>query len=52
MYTEESEYDKETITSNELFKLARGFKKPKVYNPKTNRMIAIDGPAYNVLIRD
>ncbi|CAJ0627504.1 24637_t:CDS:1 [Entrophospora sp. SA101] len=52
MYTQEPEYNKETITSDELFKLARRSKKPKIYNPKTNRMIVIDGPAYNVLIRN
>ncbi|CAH1770661.1 6753_t:CDS:2, partial [Entrophospora sp. SA101] len=50
MYTKEPEYNKETITSDKLFKLARRSKKPKIYNPKTNRMIAIDGPAYNQLI--
>ncbi|CAG8459697.1 639_t:CDS:1 [Cetraspora pellucida] len=52
MYTEDPEYNKETITSDKLFKLARQSKKPKIYNPKTNRMIVIDGPAYNVLIHD
>ncbi|CAG8623389.1 8177_t:CDS:2 [Cetraspora pellucida] len=52
MYTEDPEYNKETITSDKLFKLARRSKKPKIYNPKTNRMIVIDGSAYNVLIRD
>ena len=36
--------------SDKLFKLARRSEKPKIYNPKTNRMIAIDGPAYNQLI--
>ena len=30
MYTEEPEYNKETITSDELFKLARRSKKPKI----------------------
>ncbi|CAG8722555.1 9160_t:CDS:1, partial [Acaulospora morrowiae] len=52
MYIQETEYNKETITAKELFKLARQSKKPKIYNPKTNRMVVINGPAYNVLIRD
>ena len=52
MYTKEPEYNKETITSDELFKLARRSKKPKIYNPRTNRMIEINGPAYNQLLRD
>ncbi|CAJ0760797.1 14991_t:CDS:1 [Entrophospora sp. SA101] len=52
MYTKEPEYNKETITSDELFKLARQSKKPKIYNPKTNSMIAINGPAYNQLLCD
>ncbi|RHZ47838.1 hypothetical protein Glove_566g31 [Diversispora epigaea] len=52
MYTQEPEYNKETITSGELFKLARRSRKPKIYNPKTNRMIVVDGPAYNNLIHD
>ncbi|RHZ69713.1 hypothetical protein Glove_280g59 [Diversispora epigaea] len=52
MYTREPEYNKETIASNELFKLPRRSGKPKIYNPKTNRMVAINGPAYNQLIRD
>src|SRR5947209_1220019 len=52
MYTEKSEYNKETITSDELFKLPRRSRKPKIYNPKTNRMIAINGSAYNRLLRD
>ncbi|CAG8847780.1 6936_t:CDS:2, partial [Gigaspora margarita] len=46
------EYNKETITLDELFKLARRSRKPKIYNPKTNRMIAIDGLVYNILICD
>ncbi|CAJ0836501.1 15309_t:CDS:1 [Entrophospora sp. SA101] len=52
MYTQETEFNKEMITSDKLFKLARRSKKPKIYNPKTNRMIAINGPAYNQLLRD
>ncbi|CAG8665444.1 9303_t:CDS:1, partial [Acaulospora morrowiae] len=52
MYIQETEYNKETITAKELFKLARRSKKPKIYNSKTNRMIVINGSAYNVLIRD
>jgi len=52
MYTEEPEYNKETITSDELFKLARRSKKPKIYNPRTNHMIVINGPAYNQLLRN
>ena len=52
MYTKEPEYNKETITSDELFKLARRSKKPKIYNPRTNHMIEINGPAYNQLLRD
>ncbi|CAJ0639434.1 16366_t:CDS:1 [Entrophospora sp. SA101] len=52
MYTKEPEFNKETITSDKLFKLARRSKKPKIYNPKTNRMIAINGPAYNQLLRN
>jgi hypothetical protein len=52
MYTQEPEYNKETITSNELFKLPRRSGKPKIYNPKTNRMIVINGSAYNRLLRD
>ncbi|RHZ87774.1 hypothetical protein Glove_30g101 [Diversispora epigaea] len=52
MYTREPEYNKETISSNELFKLPRRSGKPKIYNPKTNRMVAINGSAYNKLIRD
>ena len=52
MYTKEPEYNKETITSDELFKLAKHSRKPKIYNPKTNRMIAIDGSTYNRLLRD
>ncbi|CAH1768965.1 12669_t:CDS:2, partial [Entrophospora sp. SA101] len=48
----EPKYNKETITSDELFKLPRRPEKPKIYNPKTNRMIAINGPAYNQLLRD
>ncbi|RHZ84703.1 hypothetical protein Glove_78g91 [Diversispora epigaea] len=51
MYIQEPEYNKETITSDELFKLAKRSRKPKIYNPKTNRMIAINGPAYNQLLR-
>ncbi|RHZ87090.1 hypothetical protein Glove_40g142 [Diversispora epigaea] len=52
MYTQEPEYNKETITSGELLKLAKHLRKPKIYNPKTNRTIAIDRPTYNKLIRD
>ncbi|RHZ73741.1 hypothetical protein Glove_229g129 [Diversispora epigaea] len=52
MYTEESEYNKETITSDELFKLLRHLGKPKIYNPKTNRMIVINRPVYNRLLHD
>jgi hypothetical protein len=52
MYTEEREYNKETITAKELSKLAGRSWKPKIYNPKTNRMIRIDGPTYNILLRD
>ncbi|CAH1768432.1 11755_t:CDS:1, partial [Entrophospora sp. SA101] len=52
MYTQEPEYTKETITAEQLSKLTNRWIKPKVYNPKTNRMIAIDGPTYNKLIRD
>ncbi|CAG8556673.1 14609_t:CDS:2 [Cetraspora pellucida] len=43
MYTEELEYNKETIIAKELFKLPRRSEKLKIYNPKTNRMIAING---------
>ncbi|CAJ0921404.1 19822_t:CDS:2 [Entrophospora sp. SA101] len=52
MYTQELEYTKETITAKQLSKLSNHWRKPKVYNPKTNRMIAIDGPTYNKMIRD
>src|SRR4051794_20448917 len=52
IYTQEPEYNKETITAKELSKLAGRSRKLKIYNPKTNRMIAIDGPTYNKLIRD
>ncbi|CAJ0921406.1 19823_t:CDS:2 [Entrophospora sp. SA101] len=48
----EPEYTKETITAEQLSKLTNRWRKPKIYNPKTNRMIAIDGPTYNKLIRD
>ncbi|CAJ0749647.1 7710_t:CDS:2, partial [Entrophospora sp. SA101] len=49
---EDIRYGYKMITSDKLFKLARRSKKPKIYNPKTNRMIAINGPAYNQLLRD
>jgi hypothetical protein len=52
MYTEEREYNKETITAKELSKLVGCSWKPKIYNPKTNRMIRIDGPTYNKLLRE
>ncbi|RHZ81857.1 hypothetical protein Glove_117g522 [Diversispora epigaea] len=52
MYIQELEYNKETITSDELFKLPRRSGKPKIYNPKTNRIIVINGPAYNRLLCD
>ncbi|RHZ72016.1 hypothetical protein Glove_248g45 [Diversispora epigaea] len=52
MYIQEPEYNKETITSDELFKLAKRSRKPKIYNPKTNRMIVINGSAYNRLLHD
>lgn len=52
MYIQEPEYNKETISAEELSKLAKHSRKPKIYNPKTNRMIAINGPTYNQLIRD
>ncbi|RHZ70953.1 hypothetical protein Glove_264g41 [Diversispora epigaea] len=52
LYTQDPEYNKETITIKQLSKLAGRWRKPKIYNPKTNRMIAIDGPTYNKLIRD
>jgi len=52
MYTKEPEYNKETITAEQLSKLTNRWRKPKIYNPKTNRMIAIGGPTYNKLICD
>ncbi|RHZ77973.1 hypothetical protein Glove_168g90 [Diversispora epigaea] len=52
LYTKEPEYNKETISSNEISKSPRRSGKPKIYNPKTNRMIVINGSAYNRLLRD
>ena len=52
LYTKEPEYNKETITAEQLSKLTNRWRKPKIYNPKTNRMITINGPIYNKLICD
>ena len=52
LYTKEPEYNKETITAEQLSKLTNRWRKLKIYNPKTNHMIAIGGPTYNKLIRD
>ena len=50
IYIQEPEYNKETIIAEQLSKSPRRSGKPKIYNPKTNRMIVINGPAYNKLL--